>query len=302
MIQQYMAEGLDFDCDLASGSLCGDGYKWCGSGAGNGRLYWTCFGDLHVCGAAFTAETDDKRRWSDIIHESTHNALHTTDRAYCNTTELARAHAVRHRGPVGPRRDPGDRQDLQPRRRWRRHAEQPGLVLALRPGALTAQTCRRRARVALRERTPGAAPPRVVRAPSKTLDYQDFELRDPGRTRWDMPHRVLSSLAVTPEVLWTSRSMSSGGGDVSGFGPGPPPRALRAGGARGPEALRSAAPSLRWGDRYSRVAADRSQVGQTVMGGQLAQPATSRTVRPCVATSPCWPLVTGWRTEGAIRN
>ena len=86
MLKAYMAEGLDFDCDLASGSLCGDGYKWCGSGAGNGRLYWTCFGDLHVCGAAFTAETDDKRRWSDIIHESTHNALHTTDRAYCNTT------------------------------------------------------------------------------------------------------------------------------------------------------------------------------------------------------------------------
>jgi hypothetical protein len=87
MLKAYMAEGLDFDCDLASGSLCGDGYKWCGSGEGNGRLYWTCFGDLHVCGAAFTRETSDERRWSDIIHESTHNALHTTDRAYCNTTD-----------------------------------------------------------------------------------------------------------------------------------------------------------------------------------------------------------------------
>ena len=87
MIQGYMAEGLDFDCDLASGSMCGDGYKWCGSGAGNGRLYWTCFGDLHVCAAAFQAETSDERRWSDIIHESTHNALHTTDRAYCNSTD-----------------------------------------------------------------------------------------------------------------------------------------------------------------------------------------------------------------------
>ena len=86
MIQAYMAEGLDFDCELASGSACGDGYKWCGTGAGNGRLYWTCFGDLHVCAAAFNAELDDKRRWSDIIHESTHNALHTTDRAYCGTT------------------------------------------------------------------------------------------------------------------------------------------------------------------------------------------------------------------------
>ncbi|HET9345860.1 MAG TPA: annexin [Candidatus Limnocylindrales bacterium] len=87
MIKAYMAEGLDFDCDLASGSLCGDGYKWCGSGEGNGRLYWTCFGDLHVCGAAFTRETSDERRWSDIIHESTHNALHTTDRAYCGTED-----------------------------------------------------------------------------------------------------------------------------------------------------------------------------------------------------------------------
>jgi len=87
MIQGYMAEGLDFDCDLASGSMCGDGYKWCGSGAGNGRLYWTCFGDLHVCAAAFQAESSDERRWSDIIHESTHNALHTTDRAYCNSTD-----------------------------------------------------------------------------------------------------------------------------------------------------------------------------------------------------------------------
>jgi hypothetical protein len=87
MLQRYMAEGLDFDCELASGSMCGDGYKWCGTGTGNGRLYWTCFGDLHVCAPAFSAESDDKRRWSDIIHESTHNALHTTDRAYCGTTD-----------------------------------------------------------------------------------------------------------------------------------------------------------------------------------------------------------------------
>jgi hypothetical protein len=85
-IAAYMDEGLDFDCDLASGSICGDGYKWCGSGAGNGRLYWTCFGDLHVCANATWLNASDKRRWSDIIHESTHNALHTTDRAYCGTT------------------------------------------------------------------------------------------------------------------------------------------------------------------------------------------------------------------------
>jgi hypothetical protein len=84
-IQAYMAEGLDFDCELASGSICGDGYKWCGEGDGNGRLYWTCFGALHVCANAGWMRASDERRWSDIIHESTHNALHTTDRAYCDT-------------------------------------------------------------------------------------------------------------------------------------------------------------------------------------------------------------------------
>lgn len=81
----YMDEGLDFDCDLASSSICGDGYKWCGEGAGNGRLYWTCFGALHVCANEKWIAASDIRRWSDIIHESAHNALHTTDRAYCDS-------------------------------------------------------------------------------------------------------------------------------------------------------------------------------------------------------------------------
>lgn len=84
-LNRYMDEGLDFDCNLSSGSLCGDGHKWCGDGAGNGRLYWTCFGDLHVCANSGWLAENDTRRWSDIIHESTHNALHTTDRAYCDT-------------------------------------------------------------------------------------------------------------------------------------------------------------------------------------------------------------------------
>jgi hypothetical protein len=85
-IGAYMAEGLDFDCELTSGSLCGDGIKWCGEGAGNGRLYWTCFGDIHVCANSGWTAASDERRWSDIIHESTHNALHTTDRVYCGRT------------------------------------------------------------------------------------------------------------------------------------------------------------------------------------------------------------------------
>ena len=31
-LARYMDEGLDFDCNLASGSICGDGRKWCGEG------------------------------------------------------------------------------------------------------------------------------------------------------------------------------------------------------------------------------------------------------------------------------
>ncbi len=62
VIAAYMAEGLDFDCELTSGSLCGDGVKWCGEGDGNGRLYWTCFGDIHVC--ANKSWTDAERRTS----------------------------------------------------------------------------------------------------------------------------------------------------------------------------------------------------------------------------------------------
>jgi hypothetical protein len=86
-IARYMDQGLEFDCNLASSSICGDGHKWCGEGDGNGRLYWTCFGDLHVCANAGWMRATDERRWSDIIHESTHNALLTTDRAYCNSTD-----------------------------------------------------------------------------------------------------------------------------------------------------------------------------------------------------------------------
>ena len=70
---------LRFDCDPGSWTLCGSSSKWCTGG----RLMWTCFGNLHVCSGAYkTASTDFKIET--IIHESVHNALLTTDRAYSN--------------------------------------------------------------------------------------------------------------------------------------------------------------------------------------------------------------------------
>lgn len=73
-------DSLKFDCDPESGSLCGDSHKWCVQG----RLMWTCFGNVHICVDAYNAETNEDRKIESIIHESTHNALHTTDRAYSN--------------------------------------------------------------------------------------------------------------------------------------------------------------------------------------------------------------------------
>jgi hypothetical protein len=70
---------LRFDCDPSSWSLCGTSKRWCTGG----RLMWTCFGNLHVCSAAYKTATPDFKIET-IIHESVHNALLTTDRAYSN--------------------------------------------------------------------------------------------------------------------------------------------------------------------------------------------------------------------------
>ncbi|HMF48858.1 MAG TPA: DUF4157 domain-containing protein [Candidatus Saccharimonadales bacterium] len=70
---------LRFDCDPSSRTLCGSSSKWCVGG----RLMWTCFGNLHVCSAAYKTATPDSKIET-IIHESVHNALLTTDRAYSN--------------------------------------------------------------------------------------------------------------------------------------------------------------------------------------------------------------------------
>jgi hypothetical protein len=70
---------LRFDCDPGSWTLCGSSAKWCTGG----RLMWTCFGALHVCAGAYKTATPDFKIET-IIHESVHNALLTTDRAYAN--------------------------------------------------------------------------------------------------------------------------------------------------------------------------------------------------------------------------
>ena len=70
---------LRFDCDPKSWTLCGTSTRWCVGG----RLMWTCFGNLHVCSAAYKAAGPDSKIET-IIHESVHNALLTTDRAYSN--------------------------------------------------------------------------------------------------------------------------------------------------------------------------------------------------------------------------
>jgi uncharacterized protein DUF4157 len=74
---------LRFDCDPGSWTLCGTSKRWCTGG----RLMWTCFGALHVCSAAYKAATPDFKIET-IIHESVHNALLTTDRAYSNEADF----------------------------------------------------------------------------------------------------------------------------------------------------------------------------------------------------------------------
>ena len=84
-IGAYM-RSVRFNCDPDSGTLCGSSKKWCV----DGRLMWTCFGDLHVCTDAYWSSDDPKFKIDTIIHESTHNALHTTDREYSSSKDFDR--------------------------------------------------------------------------------------------------------------------------------------------------------------------------------------------------------------------
>ncbi|TAH49043.1 MAG: DUF4157 domain-containing protein [Chloroflexota bacterium] len=81
-IHGYM-RSLRFDCDPNSWTMCGTSSRWCVGG----RLMWTCFGNLHVCTNAYPSASDPFKIET-IIHESVHNALLTTDRAYSNKPEF----------------------------------------------------------------------------------------------------------------------------------------------------------------------------------------------------------------------
>jgi len=76
---------LRFDCDQDTRTLCGSGHSWCTGG----RLMWTCFGNLHVC-PAYATQADEAFKIETMIHESTHNALHTTDREYASSAGFNR--------------------------------------------------------------------------------------------------------------------------------------------------------------------------------------------------------------------
>lgn len=84
-IRSYMSS-LSFDCNTASTTICGSGTKWCVGG----RLMWTCFGALHVCPTAYAASNDQAFKIETMIHESVHNALHTTDREYSSSKDFNR--------------------------------------------------------------------------------------------------------------------------------------------------------------------------------------------------------------------
>ncbi|HEX7288141.1 MAG TPA: DUF4157 domain-containing protein [Candidatus Angelobacter sp.] len=83
---------LTFDCDPSSSNICGTPASKC-----KGNLMWTCFGNVHVCPVAYNnGSTDD--RLAAIIHESAHNALHTTDREYSTSKDFKR---LTPRGGIG---------------------------------------------------------------------------------------------------------------------------------------------------------------------------------------------------------
>ncbi len=92
-IRSYMSS-LTFDCNPASWSLCGTSRSLCRP---DGNLMWTCFGAVHVCPGPYRTATDDFKVET-MIHESTHNALHTTDREYSRSANFSR---LRPRGGLG---------------------------------------------------------------------------------------------------------------------------------------------------------------------------------------------------------
>lgn len=94
-IGSYM-RSLRFDCDPSSQTLCGTSSRLCAGG----RLMWTCFGNLHVCADNYPG-AEEQRKIRTIIHESAHNALLTTDRAYGNRPDEFSGLAPRGSGVLG---------------------------------------------------------------------------------------------------------------------------------------------------------------------------------------------------------
>ena len=94
-IGSYM-RSLRFDCDPSSLTLCGTSSRLCTGG----RLMWTCFGNLHVCTDNYPG-AEEQRKIRTIIHESAHNALLTTDRAYHNRPNEFSGLAPRGSGFLG---------------------------------------------------------------------------------------------------------------------------------------------------------------------------------------------------------
>ena len=84
-IHSYMGS-LSFDCNPSDWTLCGTSKKLCRA---DGNLMWTCFGALHVCPGPYST-ADEQFKIETMIHESTHNALHTTDREYSNSPNFKR--------------------------------------------------------------------------------------------------------------------------------------------------------------------------------------------------------------------
>lgn len=76
---------LTFNCHQGRSTVCGSSSRWCTAG----RLAWTCFGTVYVC-PEWEHETDFRRKVRDLIHETAHNALATTDREYATSSDFSR--------------------------------------------------------------------------------------------------------------------------------------------------------------------------------------------------------------------
>jgi hypothetical protein len=81
-------QGLDdlhFNCQPEKGVIFGLGSDKCAGG----RRMWTALGTVYVC-PAFSTSKSFKRKVKAVIHETAHNALKTTDRAYASSPDFGK--------------------------------------------------------------------------------------------------------------------------------------------------------------------------------------------------------------------